>query len=101
MARGHGRRYVGSAGRGFRTDRCLRDWASDPLAIEATVGHSWLQSPGGGFSIWAGDDPPALLMDAIELYAIEAQVCDARERETRQRALDADREANEARGRRG
>lgn len=69
---GHGLRYIGRRRFGFRTDRCPRSWAAeDPLVGEALHGHGWMQN-GGGFAAWAGTHPPAVLLRAIEFYAVES-----------------------------
>jgi hypothetical protein len=68
----HGRYYVGKPGYGWRTNRCLRDWVrDDPIGLLAEEAHMWARMEGGVFPVWAGMDPPALLMEALTIYACE------------------------------
>lgn len=75
----HGRRYVGAPGFGFRTNRCLADWAASPFVHQTEQAYGWSQQPGGGFAQFVGADPPALLLDAVAFYATETAVRHARE----------------------
>lgn len=69
--KGHGHYYVGRKGKGIRTDRCPKSWAAEPIAVEAAQAYGWQQSP-NGFAEWVGPHVPAVLMQAINLYAVEA-----------------------------
>lgn len=77
----HGRYHVGMPTRGWRTNRCLWDWASTPFALSVMEAYAWFKAEGGGFLAWAGPDPAAVLLEAVMFYAQEVGACDAAERE--------------------
>lgn len=44
----------------------------DPIAFLAEEAYMWAHMEGGVFPVWAGTDPPAILMEALAIYACEA-----------------------------
>ena len=87
--KGHGRRHVGKPGFGYRTDRCLRDWAATVFVHEVQRAYAWRESGGGGFPIYVGRDPPAVLMEGIDWYSNELAALFAKQTEERRRQLES------------
>lgn len=73
---------MGISPRGFRTDRCLADWARSPFVRAVEEAYAWLRSEGGGFSV-AYPNPPALLLRAVLFYASEVGALEIREMESK------------------